>query len=417
MKVLNEILEKSKFNDKEYKTIIFEIESFLLRLNLALKQNGINAKPILGGSSAKGTIVKGDFDCDIFVRFDYTFKDKNISDILEKVLQSFNNLERMHGSRDYFQIIDNDIKFEVVPVLKIDNPEKAENVTDMSPLHVAWIKTKLEKNPKLIDEIILAKIFCKAQGIYGAESYISGFSGHVLDILVAYYGSFIKLLENAKNWQKYKVIDIEGFNTRDGLNKSKISPLIVIDPVDKHRNAAAALSIDKFKVFKKYAGEFVRSPSKEFFIKKKVTIESLKIEAGKNKLFTLSARPKEGKIDVTGGKLLKVYNYITNQLSMNDFMVIDSGWEWDKKKDALLWYIVDPQELTEEKLHIGPPLIEKEDAKAFKEKHKESYIKNKRLQVMQKREYRKPEELFKDLKNSEYIKQRTTQTKIHIKAA
>ena len=38
-----------------------------------------------------------------------------------------------------------------------------------------------------------------------------------------------------------------------------ISPLIVIDPVDKERNAAAALSINKFSSFKRLAKNYLKN--------------------------------------------------------------------------------------------------------------------------------------------------------------
>ena len=50
----------------------------------------------------------------------------------------------IHGSRDYFQIKINDrIFFEVVPVKKVSNPKKAENITDLSYFHVKYIRQKV----------------------------------------------------------------------------------------------------------------------------------------------------------------------------------------------------------------------------------------------------------------------------------
>ena len=36
------------------------------------------------------------------------------------------------------------------------------------------------------------------------------------------------------------------------MDKSKLSPLVVIDPIQKERNAAAALSKEKFNLFGSY---------------------------------------------------------------------------------------------------------------------------------------------------------------------
>ena len=61
------------------------------------------------------------------------------------------------------------------------------------------------------------------------------------------------------------------------LNKSKTqSPLIIVDPVQPDRNAAAAVSREKFEIFKKKAREFISKPEVEFFQVKKIDIKELK---------------------------------------------------------------------------------------------------------------------------------------------
>ncbi len=57
----------------------------------------------------------------------------------------------MHGSRDYFQIKEKGFTFEVVPILKIKDAKEAMNITDVSPLHAAWVK----KHKKFADDIAL----------------------------------------------------------------------------------------------------------------------------------------------------------------------------------------------------------------------------------------------------------------------
>ena len=58
------------------------------------------------------------------LRFDY-----NLSALLARLLEPWKP-ERIHGSRDYFQIR-NELVFEVVPVLKVEHPSQAVNVTDI----------------------------------------------------------------------------------------------------------------------------------------------------------------------------------------------------------------------------------------------------------------------------------------------
>ncbi|MBU0535617.1 MAG: nucleotidyltransferase domain-containing protein, partial [Nanoarchaeota archaeon] len=232
--------------------IIKETGKVLKKINSGLSKSRIRAKAVAGGSVAKGTFLKGDHDCDIFVKFSLKeYRNQDISLLLEKVLRkAFKSLDKVHGSRDYYHM-KNEFKYEIVPVLDIRKSSQAVNVTDCSPLHVKWVN----KFPKMKKEIMLTKAFCKSAGVYGAESYIQGFSGHVVDIITVYYGGFLNLLKESKRWKKKEIIDYYKYHkgrAMFNLNRSKTqSPLIVIDPVQPDRNAAAALGEEKFELFRK----------------------------------------------------------------------------------------------------------------------------------------------------------------------
>ncbi|MBW2990368.1 nucleotidyltransferase domain-containing protein [Candidatus Woesearchaeota archaeon] len=289
MELLKKVVKKLKPAKQEF----IQVDEVIKKINSLLEKNKIKARCVAGGSYAKGTILRNDFDIDLFVRFDYSYKDKDtskaeplsakdkslsISKLLGKAIAPLKP-ELVHGSRDYYQLRKKNLLFEIVPVLKIDNYKQAVNVTDMSPLHVDYVKKHLVKKPLLGDEIRLAKQFCKAIKVYGAESYIRGFSGHVLDLLIIYYGSFEKLLMQASVWGSKAVLD-PGSHLKDPvkqLNKSKTqSPLIIVDPVQPDRNAAAAVSKEKFEVFKQKAREFLDKPGAKFFEIKKLKIKDIK---------------------------------------------------------------------------------------------------------------------------------------------
>ena len=76
-------------------------------------------------------------------------------------------------------------------MLNIKKGSDALNVTDFSPLHVDWVNKNVKR---LRDDIRLAKRFCKVNKLYGAESYIRGFSGYALELLISYYGGFLRFL-------------------------------------------------------------------------------------------------------------------------------------------------------------------------------------------------------------------------------
>ena len=400
---IDEILAKSlaKIKPKDKKTVK-EVKEFLEKLNVAIKKSKVKAVATIGGSMAKDTYLKGDHDCDIFVRFDLSYKDKDISKELSKILKPW-KAESVHGSRDYYHI-KNELNYELVPVLNIKDPKDAANVTDMSPLHVDWVK----KHPGMNDEIRLAKQFCKANGVYGAESYIKGFSGHVLDILVIQYGGFLKLLKASQKWQDKEVIDPEKFYKKDALqklNSSKTdSPIIIIDPVLPSRNAAAALSYEKLEIFKKAAARFLKNPDAAALEIKEKTIEDLKKDASGNKLIMLDVATEKGKEDVIGARILKAFQQIRNQLKFYDFAVIDAGWKWDKLTKSMFWYIVDARDLFPITKWVGPPVEETERVENFKEKHEKTFIEDGRVCTYMKRKFVNADDLIDHIiKNDEYI--------------
>ncbi len=385
--------------------VLGELES---KANAQLKKEKINARVFAGGSVGKGTWLPGISDIDIFILFKYElYKDKSaqLSDFAARALKkAFKNIERLHGSRDYFSANYSGFYVEFVPVLEIKKPNEAKNLTDFSPLHVGWMRRKISRNKVgLMAEIRLAKQFFKAAGVYGAESYISGFSGHAIEILVVYYGSFIGLLRSAAKWQEAAIIDVEKkFKSKkdvfETMNKSKLqSPLILIDPVEPGRNALAALRYDKFQKLKETAGRFLRSPRPEFFTEKRFSTESLLKKRNNSKLVILNSKAGKGKPDVVGCALLAKFKKIKYGLELEDFKIRDSGWSWDSKTHAHYWFYFQKKKLPAMKQHLGPPAKLKEFANAFRKKWRTAKVVNGRLVAEIKRNYVAPEQLIKAL--------------------
>lgn len=417
--IIKEILSKLKPDKEEQSQFKATVSTFLTKLNSQLK----NAQAILGGSGAKDTWLSGNHDVDIFVLFDYKKfinQSEQLSNLLGPLLKKafpHLKLERLHGSRDYFQLVFQQLSFEVVPILAITKSKQAVNITDVSLLHSQWVN----KQGKIVkDDIRLAKQFCKANGLYGAESYIGGFSGYILEILTIYYGSFKALLNAAQKWNVKEIIDPSKFYSGKealfNINKSKLqSPLIIVDPVDQSRNAAAALSTDKFNQFKKLAKEYLKKPELKFFEKKPFTLADLKKEADKNKtkdannLVYLEVVPVKGKIDVVGMKLLKVFSYLETELK--PFVVKKSGWEWDTDKKAVMYFILAKKELPEFELRSGPPLTMKEYVNDFKKKNKTTFEEKGRIMAKIKVEHNNLNEFVNHLLSSDYVQERVKKIK------
>ncbi|MBW3022630.1 CCA tRNA nucleotidyltransferase [Candidatus Woesearchaeota archaeon] len=392
---------KKKLRPDE-KPIRKKVDEILKKLNKEIKAKKISAEAVAGGSIAKGTFIKGDYDVDIFVKFSKKYKTDKLADLLEKCIKKFRP-ERLHGSRDYFQIKVGRLIFEIVPVYNINSADEVVNITDASPLHFRWVREQLEKNPHLADEIRLAKAFCKAQEIYGAESYIRGFSGHVLDIITIYYSSFTNLLKNASRWKEKQVIDFYDVykgNALKKLNRSKTeSPLIVIDPVQPERNASASLSTEIFNKFIAESKHFISKPSEKFFEKEKFSLSKIK----KKKAIIIQAAALKGKRDVVGSKLLKAFEKIKTQLKKNGFELKESGWKWNGS--AYYWFVFKSKNIPKTYTREGPPVNAKKNAENFKEKHKSTFVKSKRLYAKVEREFTDAKKCLSAVIKSEFLKE------------
>lgn len=379
--ILNQVLENIKPPEEDLKIINDSLKDFLKKLEVGLKKHKIKAEVFIGGSFAKNTVIKKDnYDIDVFLRF---ADDKNISEQTAKVLKEIEKFSVMHGSRDYFQLkISPDFFIEVVPVKKVKNPKESENITDLSYSHVNYIKKKL-KSKRILDEIRIAKAFCYANHCYGAESYIQGFSGYGLELLVYYYGSFLKFIKEMTKSKEKIIIDIEKkFRNKQevlmNINSSKLqSPVVLIDPTYKQRNALAALSYETFEKFREDCRKFLKTPSVNFFEVKKTDLEKVKQNAKKNKseFILLEAETEKQEGDVAGSKLLKFYKHLEIEIS-RFFEIRKKGFDYNKEKSARFFFVVKSRK---EILCAGPDEKDKKNIIAFKKRHKHTFVKGKKI--------------------------------------
>lgn len=365
-----------------------------------------HAKAIIGGSFAKQTMInKPPFDVDIFIAFN-----KNISNIQKKfnaIMRNFlnsklNKLEQkygpvsvqlLHGSRDYYRIaLSNDVVVEIVPIYNISKANQAVNITDVSPLHVKYVRKKIKQEPKLINHIKLAKAFFYANDCYGAESHLQAFSGYAIELLIIHYRNFINFCKAACKWSQLlkkkkcnKIfIDIENYyknlsHALTMLNKSKTySNIILIDPVDKFRNVTAVVSDEVLIRLSKACCKFLNRPSINFFIKKQLNIEKKVKQLARNyNVFLLEFSSVKQKQDVAAAKCKKFANYLVESLkdykiNFKHFYVYDAT----RSKACLVLAF---KQLRHQLFMKGPPLKLAKECSNFKKRHKHVFIKRARL--------------------------------------
>jgi len=392
--ILKEALKKVNPEKEETKKIKKALDIFLVKLKERIFKLGLEVDVFVGGSYAKGTMIKKDhYDIDIFLRFNEKYEDSKLSGMTSKILEKIAKAETLHGSRDYFRLkTDDNLYFEIVPVRKVKKPEEAANITDLSYSHVKYIYDKI-KNQEILDEIKIAKAFCHANNCYGAESYVNGFSGYALELLVYYYGGFINFLNGvSKEKSKDKIIiDIEK-KYKDkrqimiDINSSKLqSPIILIDPTYKQRNALAALSYETFAKFVKDSRAFLKNPTINAFEIKKTDLDKIKKDATKKKYYyvLVEAETNRQEGDIAGSKLLKFYRHLEEEIS-RFYEIKNKGFNYNKKQKSRFFYVAKPKN---EIIIEGPNAKDKSNVFEFRRKHKSIFTNKGRVYAREKVKY------------------------------
>ena len=242
MKDINELLLLFRPDSAEEESIRKIVDFTFEKIISYCRENNIDAEPVLVGSVAKGTNLK-DGDLDVFVRFDRKYPRAK----MEKWGLSIGHFVLSNGKEKYAEhpYVTGFIygkKVDIVPCYSMDQGEKKLSSVDRTPLHTEYVKSKLSPEGK--DEVRKLKLFMKYIGVYGADARISGFSGYICELLIINMGGFQKTIEAFSALRGKLMIGdpeyTEGFD----------SAAIVIDPTDKTRNAAAAISVENLSRMK-----------------------------------------------------------------------------------------------------------------------------------------------------------------------
>jgi tRNA CCA-adding enzyme len=387
--ILKEVLLTINPPKEDIKSIDKFLKSFIPEIENKLKAKRIEAQVFVGGSYAKGTMIKkGRYDVDVFIRFEEKYRGKDISKLAKEVLEKTKRkFSVVHGSRDYFHMdVEDNFYIEIIPVIKVKNPKDAENITDLSYFHVGYMKKKL-KTEKILEEIRIAKAFCHANHCYGAESYIHGFSGYALELLIYNYKTFLNFAKSIAKIKDKVIIDSEKFYKNKtevmiNMNGAKtMSPIIVIDPTYKERNALAALSEETFKKTKEACEKFLKNPTRECFEVRKPDLELIRKHAEKNgfgfALVKIQTKKQEG--DIAGSKLVKFYNHLLNE-TKKFYKVSNEGFEYNGKKEAQFFIVAKGKG---DYIITGPDKKDQKNVDAFELKHESVFVKGNKVYAIE----------------------------------
>jgi tRNA nucleotidyltransferase (CCA-adding enzyme) len=397
MDLIKEVLNNVVPSEQNRTKIARIIEDIKAKLNTEIKKLGLDANVILVGSVAKDTYINNT-DIDFFVRFSKEYEEPQLKKHISQIGAAiFKNYELKYAQHPYVSGKIEGMDVELVPCYKIEDPAQKISTVDRTPFHTEFIINNLKEPQK--NEVRLLKAFLKGIGVYGAEAKIEGFSGYLTELLILKYGTFMNLIKESASWGEYTVLEF-GQETGEQYKKDLIlkfcSPLIYLDPVDKNRNVAAAVSRNNYSLFKFASLEYLKTPTLAFFFKREriMSLKDIKekIDARGSKIFILKMTKPEVVDDILYPQIYRVEKIIKSNLK--EFEIINV---FHSVTDKDIFIVI---ESSFEKVpriikHQGPPLWSR-NIDSFIEKWKG----NKNVLMGP---YIKDDRLYVDLKNHRYL--------------
>jgi tRNA nucleotidyltransferase (CCA-adding enzyme) len=346
------------------------------KVDLACREEGIQAVVRVEGSVAKDTWLHENPDIDIFMRLPTSIPRKDLGEvglrIAKKAAGSYKQLERF-AEHPYLEIFVEGYRVDIVPCYDA-KPGEWQSATDRTPYHTDYVKQHLTTG--LRGEVRLLKRFMQGTDVYGAEIKVGGFSGYLCELLIMKYGSFAETLEAFAQYKKRIIIDIEEqyADRQHELSLLFPEPLVIVDPVDRGRNVASAVQTEKLYGFIAASRAFVQKPDPSFFNPpetKPLSLELLKNQLenrGSSTVFLVVSQVFAVP-DVLWGQLYRTKRALHKLIELNDCKILkDTIWSNEKNLSVFVFEL-EQQVLPKVKKHLGPPLERESECESFLAKY------------------------------------------------
>ncbi len=370
-----EVLKRVNPNESERKKVHALAKKLTEKVKKAAKEKSIEADVRVEGSVAKNTWLRDCPEIDVFMRVPTTTPKEAFGticlEIAKKATEGYTQIERF-AEHPYLEAVIDDVWVNIVPCYRVKQDEWV-SATDRTPFHTDYVKPLLDE--QMGEEARLLKRFMKGVDVYGAEIKVGGFSGYLCELLVLKYGSFVEVLRSAENWKERTIIDQKGYYDRiEDAKKIFEEPLVMVDPVDKGRNVAAAVIRGKLDEFVAASREFLKTPDIKFFYPPET--EALnptelvkRISARGSTIVFIKFEGATAVPDVLWGQLYKSQRAIRKIITQHDFKILRDG-IWNNEKNVSIFiFEVENRCLPNMKHHLGPPLRKKLECENFLRKH------------------------------------------------
>jgi tRNA nucleotidyltransferase (CCA-adding enzyme) len=373
--IIAEILKSVTPNSFDRKRVLSLAKKLTRKVREAAKEKGVEAEIRVEGSVAKDTWLGEDPEIDIFIRVPKSMPREAFGtvclEIARNATEGFKQIEKF-AEHPYLEAFVDKVRVNIVPCYNVKSGEWISS-TDRTPFHTDYVKPLLDEQKA--GEVRLLKRFMKGVGVYGAEIKIGGFSGYLCELLVLNYGSFLKVLRAVVDWKERTIIDYESHYQDLGKTKKIFeAPLVMVDPVDKGRNVAAAVRKERLDEFIASSRAFLRNPDKFFFYPSIVeTLDSKDLVNKINVRGSAIIFVRFGAVtvvpDVLWGQLYKSQKSLRKMIQQHNFTILrDDIWSDETTLNVLI-FEVENRLLPSVKRHIGPLLRKKSECEKFLRKH------------------------------------------------
>jgi tRNA nucleotidyltransferase (CCA-adding enzyme) len=372
--VCHQVLEWVVPPASERRDLLQYSEHLVATLTDALRQSSVEAEVHIQGSIAKDTWLAGEKDIDVFISLPPTQTKDAFPKVLD-VVKAFLGTKwvEAYAEHPYLKAEVNGYQVDFVPCFQIEWAGHTISAVDRTPLHTSYVLEHLA--PQAANEVRLLKQFMRGIGVYGAEIRVGGFSGYLCELLILQYATFPSTMKQASQWPLGVVIDpANQFAERvDEVHRLFDAPLIVVDPVDPHRNVAAAVASERLGEFITAARTFLERPRLDFFYpppSPSPTPSCLTEQFATLGFDVIVAFFAGGRLvpDVLWGQLYKSLRALRSLLGHHGFQVLKTAaWSDEEAVNAFLFGL-ESRVLPSTTRHFGPP-FDSRDATNFLARH------------------------------------------------
>ncbi|MBY8991493.1 MAG: hypothetical protein KGD58_12120 [Candidatus Lokiarchaeota archaeon] len=438
-RIFEEILKRITPTQNEIDLINSIIDKLKKLIIAKAKEIGITYTKIepQGSTGIKQTQLKDDFDIDLFIGLDYNsfqlkYKDlsknklkkeakKDFLDLCTNwiipslTLKEFHNPRLLYAEHPYTTVeyrADNiEIKIDIVLYFDIDleviKQKGPITAVDRSPWHGRFIRENLTVDQK--NDVRLLKQFFKANHSYGDKSSVGkgGFIGYSSELLIYYYGTIDNLFNDfdklpSRPLDYYK----RDMKTLRKINHFQNDKLMIIDPIDKNRNVASAISEKAYAYCNHRIKEFLKNPKKEYFeiygIPKAdlgnlndPILEKIYLVELKNCLNDIHYTINRDKLYSLGESIIANGEKEFTHAERFSNILFELFFEEDTDEYILVFYCNKPH-ISQTYTRKGPPITESHHANNFKKKNENNFERNGYLWVETRRGF---STFFEFLKN------------------